>query len=85
MPHVILPGLLSRHANGPRVDIDGPTARDTLQALERRYPALRGWVLDEQGRVRAHVKLFVNGTEASLETNTSSNDELHIVPAISGG
>lgn len=85
MPHVILPGLLRRHVDDSRIEIEGPTAGQALRALEHRYPALKGWVLDEQGRVRTHVKLFVNGTEASLDTGTGPADELHIVPAISGG
>lgn len=86
MPRVILPGLLTERVHRPdRIEIDGPTAGHVLQALEQRYPPLKGWVLNEQGRVRQHIKLFVNGKEASLATGTSPGDELHIIPAISGG
>ena len=86
MPSVILPSLLSQRA-GPSgsLEVDGRTAGDVLRTLEERYPSLKGWVLDDQGRVREHVKLFVNDTEASLGTRVSHADELHIVPAISGG
>ena len=85
MPSVILPGLLRQRVPSTAITIDGPTAGATLRELEHRYPTLRGWVLDERGHVRTHVKLFVNGTEASLDTSTSSDDELYVVPAISGG
>lgn len=86
MPQVILPGLLSEKiGQSPLVEVDGATTGHVLRSLEQRYPALRGWVLDEQGRVREHVKVFVNGREASLDTGTTPKDELHIVAAISGG
>ena len=86
MPRIILPSFLSQRVGGiAPIEVAGPTAGAALRTLEERYPALRGWVLDEQGRVRAHVKLFLNGTEASLEHGTADSDELHIVAAISGG
>lgn len=86
MPHVILPDLLSRRTESRgRIAVNGATAGDAVRILEQRYPSLKGWVLDDRGHVRQHVKLFVNGTEASLETGVRDTDELYIVPAISGG
>lgn len=86
MSVVILPAAL-RHEAGASVPlvVDGATAGAVLHALEERHPALRGWVLDERGRLREHVKLFVNGREASLDADTAPDDEVHVVPAISGG
>lgn len=86
MPRIILPGVLSERIGRPgAIEVEGPTAGHALRTLEQRYPALRGWVLDERGRVRAHVKLFLNGSEVPPDAGTASADELHIVAAISGG
>ena len=86
MARVILPGLLRDRSDGAgELVVDGSTAAHVLRQLETRYPALRGWVLDERGRLREHVKLFVNDAEAFLDTRVAAGDELHIVPAISGG
>jgi hypothetical protein len=41
--------------------------------------------VDEQGVLRRHVKVFVRGTAAALDTAIGPDDELHIVAAISGG
>jgi molybdopterin converting factor small subunit len=67
------------------LEIDGGTVGDVLRQLEQAHPQARGWVLDEQGNIRHHVKIFVNGDMASLESSVSTADRVHIVPAISGG
>lgn len=86
MATVILPSLLRERAGGiERIVVDGGTVEGALRGLERHRPGLRGWILDERGAIRPHVKVFVNDLAASLETPLSRDDELHIVPAISGG
>ena len=86
MPRVILTGSIRQHAGGRgAVDVGGATARALVGALELSYPALRGWVVDEQGVLRRHVKLFLRGGSVPLDTPVGPDDELHIVAAISGG
>ncbi len=86
MPRVILPSLLrDRSSVDGDVVVDGGTAGEVLRQLETRYPRLRGWILDERGSLREHVKLFVNDAEASLDSAVAADDEMHVVPAISGG
>jgi molybdopterin converting factor small subunit len=53
--------------------------------LEAAYPALRGWIVDERGALRRHVKLFRRGEAIALDTPIAPADEVHIVAAISGG
>jgi molybdopterin converting factor small subunit/photosystem II stability/assembly factor-like uncharacterized protein len=67
------------------VEIGGPTVKDVLKELERRHPASTGWVLDEQGSIRRHVNVFVNGEKAEVDAAVSERDEIHIIGAISGG
>jgi molybdopterin converting factor small subunit len=86
MPKVVLTGSIRQHAGGlGEVRLDGATVGAVVKALEDAYPALRGWVVDEQGRLRRHVKLFLGGTAVSLEAPVGPDDELHIIAAISGG
>ena len=59
MPRVVLAGSIREHAGGlGEIEVDGTTAAEVVKALEAAYPALRGWVVDEQGALRRHVKLF---------------------------
>ena len=86
MMRVILTGSIRQHVGGlGAVEVDGHTARAAVAALETSYPALRGWVVDEQGALRRHVKLFLRGRAVALDAGVGPEDELHIVAAISGG
>lgn len=86
MPRVILTGSIREQVGGvSAVDVDGDTARAAVAALEAAYPGLRGWVVDERGTLRRHVKLFLGGAAVTLEAPIGPDDELHIVAAISGG
>jgi sulfur-carrier protein len=86
MPRVILTGSIRQHAGGLGVvEVGGDTARAAVSALEAAYPALRGWIVDERGSLRRHVKLFFGQGAVSLDTPIGPNEELHIIAAISGG
>ena len=86
MPRVILTGSIRQHAGGlGMVEVGGQTAGAAVEALEAAYPGLRGWVVDERGSLRRHVRLFLRQGAVSLDTPLGPDDELHIVAAISGG
>jgi molybdopterin converting factor small subunit len=86
MPRVILSGSVQQQVGGlGAVEVAGDTAAAVIGALEASYPALRGWIVDERGALRRHVKLFLGGMAASLDEPVGPNDELYIVAAISGG
>ena len=61
MPTVTFAPALTRHVACPPQDVDAATLRAALDAAFAAAPALRGYVLDEQGAVRKHVAVFVNG------------------------
>jgi molybdopterin converting factor small subunit/photosystem II stability/assembly factor-like uncharacterized protein len=67
------------------VELSGGDLREVIAALERSYPQTAGWVVDETGTIRHHVKVFVNGEEATLGDAVQESDEVRILPAISGG
>jgi sulfur-carrier protein len=86
VPVVRLRAPLSELAGGRReLELDGATVAEVLKALERAYPETRGWILDEQGRIREHVNVFVNKEYGREDTSVASSDRLHVIPAISGG
>ncbi len=86
MAVVVLPTPLQERAGGAeRVTVEGATAGEALRALESACPGLRGWILDERGRLRQHVSLFVGDARAEPERALAEDEELWVVQAISGG
>ena len=63
-----------------------PTLADVLDALERDYPGIRFRMVDEAGRVRPHVQVFVGGAiERDPAAPVPPGAEVFIVGALSGG
>jgi molybdopterin converting factor small subunit len=85
MAQVMLRAPLSELCGGRTHDIAGATVQEVLARLEQAYPPIAGWVLDEQGRIREHVNVFVNGTHGEERTPVASDDRVHVLPAITGG
>jgi len=68
------------------VDADGATIAEILVDLDRRYPGIRFRVVDEQGKLRQHIKVFVDQELArDLSTGVDGADEVVIMQALSGG
>ena len=78
--------LRSYTAQEAVVEADGTTVDEILVDLDRRYPGIRFRVVDEQGRLRKHMKVFV-GEEGTRELDTSVEgaDEVTLMQALSGG
>ncbi len=86
MASVRLRGQLRDLAGGGAVhDHDGATVVAVLRELERAHPAVEGWILDERGRIREHINVFVNGERRREEAGVGPADRLEVIPAISGG
>jgi molybdopterin synthase sulfur carrier subunit len=86
MAVVRLRAPLSELAGGRReLRLDGATVVEVLRGLEREHPDVQGWILDERGRIREHINVFVNRENAEEETALGPDDRLHVLPAISGG
>jgi sulfur-carrier protein len=86
MPEVVLRAPLKDLAGGnARVDLEGTTVGQVLRRLEDTWPKTVGWVLDEQGRVRRHVNVFLNGERVREDAAVGPGDRLHVLPSITGG
>ena len=68
-----------------RVEVDGTSVGEALRDLVAEHPGLKGWVLDEQGQIRRHVNVFVDGIRADATVTVKAETELNIIQAISGG
>jgi len=80
---------LRRHLQAPEAVVAGATVREALDQVFRDHPALRGYVLDDQGRLRQHVVVFVDGEQvrdrAGLGDPVGPSSELFVLQALSGG
>lgn len=70
-------------------DYGGATVAEVLNAVAADYPNLRNYVLDDQGRVRKHIAIFVDGVlrsrEAALAVPLTEASEVYVLQALSGG
>ena len=84
---VILPTPLAEYTRGRReVEAEGATLALLLADLDRRFPGMRFRVIDEQGAIRPHIKIFVNRLQArALGVALAPSDEVIVVAALSGG
>lgn len=86
MALVRLPATLRRLADGrDRVEVTEDTVGGALRELESAYPELTGWILDERGSIRRHVAVFLNGERCGGDSSLGRDDELDVLPAITGG
>jgi molybdopterin converting factor small subunit len=83
---VLIPTPLRSYTKVREVEGAGATLAEVLADLDRRYPGLRFRMIDEQDRMRPHVRFFVNG-EAVFDIAHALRpaDDLRIVQALSGG
>lgn len=89
MPTVSFTSALQRFLDAPSLQVKGGTVRAALDAVFAQRAALRGYVLDDQGAVRRHVAIYING-EALKDRETLSDpvepqDEIYVFQALSGG
>ncbi|MBL8301071.1 MAG: MoaD/ThiS family protein [Rhodanobacteraceae bacterium] len=95
MPTLVLASALARWlpaAAGSeyRIDVEATNLHDALGSAFAQYPALRGYVLDEQGRIRHHVAVFIDGQALKDKSGLSAaalgaHSEIYLLQALSGG
>lgn len=83
---VLIPSPLHSYTGGPRVEAEGESVAALLADLDRRYPGIRFRMVDEQDRIRRHMRVFVNGDQVfELSRPLRASDEVVIVQALTGG
>ena len=89
MPTVEFAPALTRHVACPPRQVDAGTLRAALEAAFLAAPALKSYVLDEQGSVRKHVAVFVNAqmipSRTQLDMELRPQDKVMVIQALTGG
>jgi sulfur-carrier protein len=85
--YVRIPTPLRSYTNqAARVTSQGETIREILADLDAQFPGIRFRVVDEQGVLRQHMKIFVNEESLrDLETVVAETDEITLMQGLSGG
>ena len=89
MTTVSFTSALQRFLPAPSAEVEGGTVVAALAAVFASRPALRGYVLDDQGALRRHVAVYVNGKpvhdRVQLTDPVGPHDEIYVLQALSGG
>ena len=89
MPHVQFTDNIQRHVECPSAQAQGDTVRVVMEAYFAANPSARGYVLDDQGRLRKHMVIFVDGRQITDRTGLSDpvpqNGVVEVIQALSGG
>jgi molybdopterin converting factor small subunit len=83
---VLIPTPLRSYTKAREVDATGATLTELLADLERQYPGLRFRMIDEQDKIRRHMRFFINGEQVfDITRPLRPADAVQIVQALSGG
>jgi sulfur-carrier protein len=84
---VLIPSPLVSYTNAKKhVEATGSTLLELLSDLERQYPGVRFRIVDEQGKMRPHMRFFINGDQVfDLQRSLAPTDSVALVQALSGG
>lgn len=89
MPRIAFTPNLRRHLDCPALEAEGATLRAALDQVFALNPRLRGYLLDEHGRLRKHVAIFVNDVpiadRVALADPVAPRDEIFVFQSLSGG
>lgn len=87
---VRIPTILRTYTGGAaEVSAEGATLAQVLEDLDSRHPGIRARVLDDEGRVRRFVNVYVDDDDvrfaSGLETPTPDGSNVSVIPAVAGG
>jgi molybdopterin converting factor small subunit len=89
MVKVLFTANIQRHVPCPETEVPGATVRDALENVFVVNPAARGYVLDDQGALRKHMTIFIDGKtirdRVHLSDAVGENSSIHVFQALSGG
>lgn len=87
---VRIPTILRTYTGGAaEVSAEGSNLAEVIDALERAHPGIRARVLDDSGKLRRFVNVYVNDDDVrfadGLATETKEGAAISIIPAVAGG
>jgi sulfur-carrier protein len=84
---VQIPSPLHSYTGGvSHLEAEGASMDEVLRDLDARYPGIRFRIVDEQGRIRQHLRVFADGQPVTaLTVGLGQSKELLIIAALSGG
>ena len=87
---VRVPTILRTYTKGEsEVTAEGSTLSEVLESLDSSYPGIKGRVVDEQGRLRRFVNVYVGNEDVrfaeGLDTKTPEGTQVSVIPAVAGG
>lgn len=89
MASVVFTENIQRHVPCPPAEVAGGTVREVLDAVFAGNPLARGYVLDEQGELRKHMAIFLDGRmihdRAGLSDPVQPDSKVYVMQALSGG
>lgn len=89
MPTVRFTRNIQRHVQCPTNEVPGGTVREVLDSYFRAHEQARGYVLDDQGRLRQHMAIFIDGNQIqdreNLGDRITGDAVVDLVQALSGG
>jgi sulfur-carrier protein len=89
MPTIRFTDNIQRHVECPTMEVEGAHVREVLDAYFRTNTRARGYVLDDQGRLREHMSIFIDGEQlrdrVRLTDPVPADGVLDVIQALSGG
>lgn len=89
MATVVFTPNLARHVASPPAVVEGATVREVLDRVFAANQRLRGYVVDDQGALRHHMVIFINGRQIEdrlhLSDPVPADGEIYVMQALSGG
>lgn len=89
MAHLHFTQNLTRHTQCPTAELAAATVAELFERYFESWPAVRNYVLDDQGEVRHHVKVLIDGRNIKdrrkLTDRINNNSEVYVFQALSGG
>jgi molybdopterin converting factor small subunit len=89
MTRISFTSNIERHVSAPQLDVEAQTVGEALECYFERYPEVRHYVLDDQGAVRHHMLVLLDGISIGdrrrLSDPLDADSQIFIFQALSGG
>ncbi|NUA28877.1 MoaD/ThiS family protein [Cupriavidus basilensis] len=89
MPRLVFASAIQRHIPSPEREVPAATVCAALEVAFQAQPELRGYILDDQGQLRRHLAVFVDGSairdRRRMSDRVGASSQIFVVQALSGG